>query len=190
MYSYSLNATFLLIGYIILNAMYSLYLKHIAIIDITCIAIGFIIRILIGGVIVNIILSKWIIIMTFLLALFIGLGKRKGEFLFFEKSTEKARQSMDGYNIEFIDKALSIMGAVLIVCYMMYVTETDIMNQYQSEWIFMTSIFVIVGILRYLQLISVYRLIDSPTKIIYTDYFLQIVLILWVTSFGIILYIK
>ena len=127
--------------------------------------------------------------MTLLLAMFIALSKRKGEFLLFENITEKSRQSINGYNNEFIDKALSIMGAVLIMSYLMYTTETTIVNQYQSDWVFITLIFVILGILRYLQLISVYRNKCSPIQMLYTDYFLQIVVLLWVISFVLILYI-
>ena len=104
----SFKATFILLFYVIMNIAYTLWLKHIAILDVTVIAIGFVLRLFIGSAVTDIKLSMWIVIMTFLLALFMALAKRRDDVLIFMNTGTKMRKVIDGYNLQFLDGAMMI----------------------------------------------------------------------------------
>ena len=185
----SLKVLLILLIYIILNIGYCFFLKHIAIVDITIIAIGFVLRLFIGSSITGIPLSKWIIIITFLLALFLALAKRRDDVLHFINTGKKMRKSIDGYNLQFIDGAMMIMASVVIVSYILYATSLEVIERIQSEYLYLTSIFVVLGVLRYSQLSFVENNGSSPTKIIIKDKFMISVLLLWILSFIFLIYV-
>ena len=184
----SLKATFILVFYIIMNMAYTLWLKHIAILDITTIAIGFVLRLFVGSAVTDISLSMWIVIMTFLLALFMALAKRRDDVLIFMNTGEKMRKVIDGYNLQFLDGAMMIMASVVIVSYTLYTTSTEVIERVGSQYLYLTTLFVILGIMRYLQITFVLLDSGSPTKIILKDRFIQLTLLGWIISFGWILY--
>lgn len=188
MFSLSSNAGFILISYLILNIFYSVYLKKFAIIDISCIAIGFVLRLIIGSMVAHITLSKWIIIIIFLLALFIALGKRKSDFFTIKTTKINIRDSLQGYNIVFIDNAMTIIASVVIVSYIMYFSEINASYLYQSILGGITVPLVIIGILRYLQLITVHQTKSSPVNIFYKDRFIQLTILFWLLCFGLLIY--
>ena len=168
--------------------MYTLYLKHIPIIDVSIIAIGFVLRLFVGSLVTGIELSMWIVIMTFLLALFIALAKRRDDVIIFMETGQKMRKVINGYNLNFLDNAMMIMGAVVIVSYLNYTTSTILVGQEISEYLYLTSLFVVIGILRYMKITFVNKKSGSPTKIILKDLFLQLVLLFWIISFTILIY--
>lgn len=184
----SLKALFVLLAYITLNIGYCFYLKHIAIVDITIIAIGFILRLFVGSFVTDVPLSSWIVIMTFLLALFLAIAKRRDDVLHFIKTGTKMRKVIDGYNLQFIDSSMTIMAAVVIVSYILYTTSAEVIERVQSEYLFVTSLFVFLGVLRYLQITIVENNSGSPTKIIQKDKFIILTLLSWVLSFVFIIY--
>ncbi len=188
MVSISVQAAAILSGYVIMNIAYSLYLKHIAILDVTIIAMGFVLRLFIGSAVTDITLSMWIVIMTFLLALFIALAKRRDDVLIYLDTGKKMRKAVDGYNIQFLDTAMAIMASVVIVSYTIYTTSTEVMARVHSQHLYLTAFFVILGVMRYLQITFVYNNSGSPTKIILKDFFMQVTLAGWVISFAWILY--
>ena len=185
----SLKALVILSIYVILNILYSLKLKRIAVLDVTIIAIGFVSRLFVGSFAYEIQLTIWIVIMTFLLALFIALAKRRDDILIFLKSGNKMRKSIDGYNIQLVDGSMMIMSSVVIVAYLLYTTSKEIIEKFQSENLYLTTIFVIFGLMRYLQITLVEKNSGSPTDIILKDVIMQINLVLWVSSFVWIIYI-
>lgn len=189
--SYLLDPGFMLIVgiYFIMNLSYSLKLKHVPLLDISIIAMGFVLRVVAGGVIPDIFISHWIILMTFLLTLFLGLAKRRDDVKIFMESGKKMRKSIDGYNLEFINAGMVIMGAVTIVAYIMY-TLSDEVVQRLGNYLYLTSLFVIIGVLRYLQITFVKENSGNPTKILLKDIFIQIILIGFVISFGVLLYLN
>jgi decaprenyl-phosphate phosphoribosyltransferase len=178
----------LLFLYLVLNILYSYKLKHVAIVDITIIALGFVIRLFAGSVVTNILLTKWIEIMTFLLALFLGFAKRRDDVLICQNNIQRARKSIDGYNLEFINVSTAVIAGVILVAYIMYTLSPEIILKFKSDKLYLTALFVVLGILRYLQLTYVENKSGSPTEILLRDRFLQIVLLCWVASFGILLY--
>lgn len=186
----TLNQTMIwaLVGfYLLQNILYTIKLKHITIVDIVIIALGFLIRIMIGGVATDTRLSQWIILITFLLALFLALAKRRDDVLLFEKTGNKMRKNIDGYNLDFLNVSMSIMSAVVIVAYIMYATSPDIVSK-MGHNIYLTSFFVIIGIMRYLQITFVNEDSGSPSKILTTDRFLQLTIAGWLLTFFVLLY--
>ena len=185
----SLQAIAILGAYITLNIGYSFHLKHIAILDVTIIATGFVLRLFIGSAVTEIPLSMWIIIMTFLLALFMALAKRRDDVLLFLNTGKKMRKVIDGYNLRLIDGAMMIMAFVVIVAYIFYTTSIAVVQRLHSEYLYLTALFVILGILRYLQIAFVENDSGSPTKIVLKDKFMQITILAWVFSFVWIIYL-
>ena len=176
------NLFFVLIGYFILNILYSLKLKHITILDIFAIATGFVLRLFAGSFSINEDLSMWIIIMTFLLALFLALAKRRDDVLLAISGT-KTRKNIDGYNLEFINSAMALMSGIIVVAYILFTTSVETINKFQTEYLYVTSLFVILGVLRYMQITFVEKDSGNPTYILYKDMFLQTIIISWLISF-------
>jgi decaprenyl-phosphate phosphoribosyltransferase len=176
------------LAYIIMNVLYSTVLKHIALIDVTIIAIGFILRLMVGSSISGVHLSIWIILMTFLLALFIALAKRREDVFLYLQNSEITRKIVDGYNLEFLNIAMIIMAAVLIIAYIMYTISPEILARPRGHETYLTVILVILGILRYLQLSIVFNNSGSPTKVVLKDRFLQLIIVIWIVTFWLLIY--
>lgn len=175
----------LLVSYFILNIFYSLRLKHIPVIDISIVAIGFVIRIFIGGVVTDTPLSRWIVVMTFLLAIFLALGKRRDDVVIYERTGDKVRKNVDGYNIPFLNVAIVVVAAVMMVAYIMYTISQEVTER-NGDNLYLTSFFVFVGLFRYLQIIFVEERSGNPTLIFLKDNFIRIIIILWIISFFVI----
>ena len=188
MASLSLKATAILAAYVFMNIAYSFYLKHVAILDVMIIAIGFVLRLFIGSAVTDIPLSMWIVIMTFLLALFMALAKRRDDVLIYLDTGKKMRKVIDGYNLQFLDTAMAIMASVVIVAYFIYATSAEVVARVHNEYLYLTAIFVILGIVRYLQVAFVLKDSGSPTKIVSKDRFMQLTLLGWMITFAWILY--
>lgn len=177
-----------ILAYLIMNFLYSAKLKHIAIVDIIIISCGFVIRVIAGGILANIMPSQYLILLTFLISIFIALAKRYDDVLLDSKGLQ-TRKNIDGYNKEFILAAIAITAAINIVTYILYTLSDEIISQFNSQYVYLTSIFVITGFLRYLQLTFVENDSCSPTNILYKDKFILTTLALWIISFVIIIYV-
>ncbi|MEW5822319.1 MAG: decaprenyl-phosphate phosphoribosyltransferase [Cyanobacteriota bacterium] len=188
--AYILNIYFLLIlsGYLIMNLLYSFKLKHIAIIDIIIIAVGFVLRVFSGAIVINVPASEWLIIMTFLLALFLALAKRRDDVLLSTTENIQTRKNIDGYNLDFINASMIIMASIVIVAYIMYTVSNQTLEKFNSEYLYLSTIFVITGLIRYLQITLVENNSGSPTNILIKDRFLQITIILWLVTCSLMIY--
>ena len=184
----SFEAVGILATYVGMNIVYSIYLKHVAILDVSIIAIGFVLRLFVGSVVDSITLSMWIVIMTFLLALFMALAKRRDDVLIYLDTGKKMRKVLDGYSLQFLDISMAIMASVVIVVYTMYTTSPEVIARTHSKYLYLTALFVILGILRYLQVTFVLKDSGSPTKIVLKDRFMQFTLVGWIVTFTWILY--
>ncbi len=178
----------IIIFYFLMNLAYTFKLKHVAIIDVCIIAIGFVLRVLAGGYITGIYISQWAVLLTFVLALVLAIGKRRGELINAQVSG-KTRKALDGYNVQFADIALSISCTLAIVCYLMFTLSPEVQKRFHPR-VFYTVFFVVFAFLRYLQQTLVYNKTESPTKIIYKDRYIQITLVLWVVVFLLQIYFK
>ncbi|MCO5240360.1 MAG: decaprenyl-phosphate phosphoribosyltransferase [Chitinophagaceae bacterium] len=182
---------FLLLGiYFLLNIAYSFGLKNIPILDIFIIAIGFSIRIRSGGTIAAVHVTIWMNIMVFLLALFMAAGKRRDDVLLTISSGVNMRKAIKGYTLDFLNTLLSLISAVMIVSYFMYTVSDRVITQHGTNRLYFTSLFVMAGMMRYLQIIYVHSGAGSPTKILYKDRFIQVCILLWMVSFYFFIYLK
>ena len=152
------------------------------------VAAGFVLRIMAGAEAACITPSHWIVLMTFLLALFLALAKRRDDVLHYEQTREELRSNVVFYNREFLNATLTLVAAVMLVCYIMYTVDEQIMQRLGCRYVYMTTIFVLAGILRYLQLTLVEAKSWSPTRILLRDRFLQLCILLWLLSFAVIIY--
>jgi decaprenyl-phosphate phosphoribosyltransferase len=166
------------------NLLYSFRLKHIPILDITLLSVGFVLRLYIGEAAGNgeTALSMWIVLCTFLLALFLALAKRRDDVLLSAEG-KKVRKAIDGYNLEFINGAMMVMASVVIVSYISYCISKETTTRLKTDNLYFTVIFVILGILRYMQITFVEQKSGSPTKVLIKDLFLQLVILGWLVSF-------
>jgi len=180
---------FLAIFYVLMNIAYSAWLKQKALIDVIVISLGFVIRIFVGGLTTDIWISHWIVLMTFLLALFLAFAKRRDDYLIYNQTGMTVRKNIIGYNFEFLNAALVISATITIVAYIMYAVSSEVINRMGSDKIYVTVLFVLIGILRYLQLTLVYKKTGSPTKILVKDRYIQLCILCWIIAFGFIIYI-
>lgn len=188
-YSLNPNVFYVIFTYAILNLFYSLKFKHIALLDIFIIALGFILRLFAGSIATGIELSHWLIIMTFLLSIFLALGKRRDDILFRAKGVF-VRKSIKGYNIVFINNAMTMVSGILILAYILYCIAPDTISHFNTKHLYLTVFFVILGLFRYLQLIFVHNHTSNPVDILYTDRFLQIIIVCWFIMFSGLIYFR
>ena len=180
---YPLASTLLL--YIAMNIAYCLKLKQMALLDVLIIAMGFVMRIVAGSQASGIALSPWIVITTFLLALFLALAKRRDDVVIFQTSGIK---NVERYDLVFLNLAVAMVGSATIVCYMLYTISPDVVGRLGCPHLYATSIFVVAGILRYMQLAFASNKCGSPTRVLLHDCGLQLCVVGWIIVFAIILY--
>jgi 4-hydroxybenzoate polyprenyltransferase len=183
----SIDTFYVSLSYVVIMTAYCLVFRKMALVDIGIIATGFVIRLYVGSTVTGIPNSMWIIIMTFLLALFIALAKRRDDLTNSVINERKARESLNGYNITLVDSLIIVLVPIIIVSYLLYCTADENVARVGKK-LFLTSVFVIFGFMRYLQLVFVKNLGGDPMKLLYRDAGIQLVLILWITSFAWILY--
>lgn len=181
------NREFFLIAlfYIGLNVFYTLLLKSVVIIDTMVIALGFVLRVMIGGVVNQIVLYPWILISTFLLAIFLALIKRRQELLKIQglHPAQVTRKTLQSYNLGMLDQMISITTATTLISYIMYALSPDVQQKFHTSKLYYTVPFVIFGIFRYLFLAYAKGEGESPADIIYTDLPFTLNIILWISVF-------
>jgi decaprenyl-phosphate phosphoribosyltransferase len=175
-----------LAGYVALNFAYSLWLKRIAIVDVLVISIGFVLRVYGGGFLIGVTPTVWIVACTLLLALFLALAKRRDDIV--RGIDENHRESLAGYSTSFLDTALAVVLAALLVSYLLYTTQPENMARLHSDKLFLTAPFVIAGVLRYLQITIVEHRSGSPTRLAISDRFLLLVILGWLGTFAWLIY--
>lgn len=174
--------------YFLLNMAYCLWLKRHAIIDVCTVAFGFVLRILAGGMACDVAVSNWLVLMTFLLALFLSFAKRRDDVLRMNETGEPPRRNTIRYNLTFVNQAITVTGTVTLVCYIMYTVSPEVVSRFHAPYLYLTSIFVLVGLLRYMQLTVVDEVSGDPTKILLRDRFTQAIVVAWIMSFLLIIY--
>ena len=173
--------------YMVINYLYSIRLKHIALVDVSLIAFGFLLRLLAGSWASNTELSIWIIIETYLLALFLALAKRRTDFILHMEGIS-TRKNIDQYNLSFIDTALGILSGLITVAYLMYCMNPEVEAHYQSNYLFVSTFFVLNGLLRYLKLALVDQTPLAPNTLLVKDRYLQVNIVAWILFMGVLLY--
>ncbi len=186
---FKFNRDFFIISvvYILMNLLYSYFLKNIVILDVMVIAVGFVLRVKIGGDIDNIELSVWILIITFLLAIFLGLIKRRQELVkinFIEGNSEsETRKTLRKYNLALLDQLISITTATTLISYIIYVANPNVLEKFNTKYLYLTVPFVVFGIFRYLYLTYSEGKGENPAEILFSDLPFSINIILWLAVF-------
>lgn len=173
--------------YAVLNIAYCYVLKHISIIDVICIALGFVLRVLAGAMLIAVTPSAWIIILTGLLALFLGFAKRRDDLI--RKLGADHRAALDGYNRGFIDITLAITLGAALVSYLIFTTDAEVMARLGSTNLFYTAPFVVYAMLRYLQITLVEERSGSPVLILLTDKPMLLSVLGWLVTFAGLIYL-
>ena len=184
-----LETASVILFYWILNIAYCLKLKQYAIIDVCVVSFGFVLRILAGGYATSIHLSKWIVLMTFLLMLFLSFAKRRDDVVRMNDTGHVPRQNTIRYNLNFINQAITITASVTLVCYIMYTVSPETIQNFHTDYLYLTSVFVLVGLLRYIQIAVVDKRSGDPTKVMLHDRFMQFVVLAFGLAFLFIIYV-
>jgi len=181
-FSFILNVYlgWVIIAYLLLNFIYTKILKEIVIIDAFCISSFFLLRIIAGSVIEDIIPSHWLIFMTALLALFLAFIKRRQELKLFETNAVIHRQVLIKYNAYFIDQMIAVIMSSIVAVYMLYTIDRRTVAELGSNHLIYSIPFVYYGIFRYLYLVHRHGKGEDPTLILFSDTKMQINLILWI----------
>jgi 4-hydroxybenzoate polyprenyltransferase len=175
-------------GYLALQVAYSLHLKHVVILDIFCIAAGFVLRALAGAVVIDVAISSWLIICTILLSLFLGMSKRRHELEMLEDDAQAHRKVLDEYSTYLLDQMIAVVTASTVVCYALYTMSTETIAKFGTRNLVFTVPFVLYGILRYLYLIHKRGQGGNPENILVSDKPLLFNIFLWALTSGVILY--
>jgi len=187
-----LNMTFfiLALAYVLLQVIYSAWLKHVVILDVLLIAAGFLLRVSAGGVVILVDISEWLLICTFLLALFIALSKRRHELVFLEEDASHHRPILQEYSPYLLDQMISVVTASTVVAYCLYTISEKTVAKFGSSRLIYTVPFVLYGIFRYLYLIHKKGEGGSPESLILKDKPFLAGILLWIASAVFILYIR
>ncbi len=176
--------------YFSLNLFYSFWLKNIVIIDVMSIALGFVLRAYAGAFAIGVPASKWLLINTLFLALFLAFGKRRHELVLLEEGAIAHREILSRYSPYLLDQMIGVVTASVVVVYMLYTFSAEVISRLGTENLFLTIPFVVYGIFRYLYLIHKEERGGEPTKVLISDRPILIDVILWLATVIIVLYMK
>jgi 4-hydroxybenzoate polyprenyltransferase len=175
-------------AYLALFALYSRWLKHIVIIDVLSIAIGFVLRTWAGAVAIAVPVSDWLLVCTVLLALFLGLSKRRHEITLLADGAAGHRRILDEYNPYLLDQMIGVVTASTLMAYIIYCTSTDTVERFGTHNLVLTIPFPIYGILRYLYLVHRRDGGGNPSELLITDRPLLICVGLWGLVTALVIY--
>ena len=178
-----------LLIYAVLNIAYTLYLKHIVILDVMIIAAGFLLRAIGGAVVIQVAISSWFILCTMLLALFLGFAKRRHELALLKGDASTHRRILAEYSPQFLDQIIAIVTAGALVSYALYTMSPEVIEKLGTKYLNLTIPFVIYGMLRYLYLIYKKDGGGNPTSTVLGDIPLLIACALWLLTLGVVLYV-
>lgn len=179
---------FVLLLYLLLTLSYSYYLKSIVILDILAIAMGFVLRAFAGTVVIGVSLSVWLFICTILLALFLGITKRKTEISLLKEDATNHRRVLKHYSHNFLDQMTSVVTAATVVSYAIYTVAPETVEKFRTDKLVFTLPFVLYGIFRYLYLVYHTQFPENPEKAFVKDLPLSSAILLWGLSIILILY--
>ena len=177
---YLLSPMFALIltAYLVINLLYSRWLKHIPILDVLIVSSGFVLRVAAGVALITVErFSPWLYMITILFSLYIGLGKRRAEMNLLAQGASAHRRVLDGYTTPLLDQYITIVSGMTIVAYSLYTFSAP--NLPENHIMMLTIPFVVYGIFRYLQLIQMGHAAGAPDEVALKDRPLQVTVVLW-----------
>jgi 4-hydroxybenzoate polyprenyltransferase len=187
---FALNTGFAALAtfYLGLQVAYTFWLKETVILDVMAIATGFVIRAVAGAVIITVPISPWLIICTFLLALFLGFSKRRHELTLLEARAIHHRASLREYSPYFLDQMIAVVTASTVVAYAIYTVSPEVREKLGTELLYLTIPFVLFGIFRYLYLVHQKEEGGNPTQLLLTDQPLLLDVLFWIVTAAFLLY--
>ncbi|MFP4250612.1 MAG: decaprenyl-phosphate phosphoribosyltransferase [Armatimonadota bacterium] len=177
------------LGYFGLQMLYQIALKQLVLLDVLAIAMGFVLRAVAGAEAINVVISPWLLICTFLLALFLGLAKRRGELTMIEDSFEGRRKTLHLYSVEMLDQLIPTMAACTIMAYCLYTISARTVAELGSTRLMYTIPFVIYGLFRYVYLMHRHGHGGAPDRTLLRDRPLLITVALYVATAAAIIYL-
>jgi len=175
--------------YFILNILYTFKLKNIIFLDIFIISISFVLRLFAGALSTNTYLSIWIVVMVILLTLFLAILKRKDEVTLYKNTNISARKNISKYSLKALNYCSYILSFCIVTTYLIYTLNTEVILRYDNKYIFTTTIFVILGIFRYMYIVNYKKQYANPSDILIRDKKLLLIILGWIISFYIIIYL-
>ncbi len=179
---------FIALAYCSLSVAYTLWLKHIVILDIITIAFGFLLRVQAGSIVIDVAPSLWLLVCTFLLALFLGLAKRRHELVMLEGTAKRHRHVLTEYSAYLLDQMIAVVTASTLLAYILYTISEETMKRFGTTHLVITVPFVVYGIFRYLYLVHQKQQGGDPENVFVNDTPFLVNVLLWGIAVGIILY--
>ena len=176
--------------YVLLQGIYSGPLKHIVIVDVLTIAIGFVLRAAAGAVAIDVAISHWLYVMTILLALFLALSKRRHELVLLSTGATGHRRILEEYSPYLLDQMIAVVTASTIVTYAVYTVSPETVQKFGTDYLGLTLPFPLYGIFRYLYLVHQKEGGGSPSEMLLTDRPLLVCIALWGAAVAVIIYGK
>ncbi|OGD19885.1 MAG: phosphoribose diphosphate--decaprenyl-phosphate phosphoribosyltransferase [Candidatus Aminicenantes bacterium RBG_16_63_16] len=176
--------------YLAIQLAYSLKLKHVVILDIFVIAAGFVIRVVAGGLVIDVPISSWLLICTTLLALLLAMGKRRHELILLEDKATNHRAILKEYSAYLLDQMIAVVTASTLIAYCLYTISGETVAKFGTEHLIWTAAFVLYGIFRYLYLVHQKGKGGSPEELILQDKPLLLNIVLWIGAVVLIIYLK
>lgn len=176
--------------YYLMNVAYTFWLKQYAIVDVFTIATGFVLRIFAGSESCEVTPTCWLVLMTYLLALFLAFGKRRDDIVLYEFDGILRRKNTINYNLQFLNMIIGMLATITIVCYILYTVSPEVTERFQSDNVYLTSIFVLAGLIKYIQITVVVKNSGSPTKILIKNHFIKLCIAGWLLTFLMIIYFR
>jgi decaprenyl-phosphate phosphoribosyltransferase len=174
--------------YFVINIAYSFKLKDIAYVDVACIATGFVLRVVAGGLATNIAVSSYLLACTAFLALFLGFGKRRHELAGVPGRVTQQRASLEAYSARALGAALAVTGLMSIGTYLAYTLDAATRHMFQSDWLWISAANPIFGVIRFLQLMRSRHRAESPTQEMLRDTPFLFNVILWAVLVFVLVY--
>jgi len=174
--------------YILINAVYTIKIKHVVILDVMCIAFGFVLRVIAGTELAGVSPSDWLLICTITVSLFLGFSKRRQELILIGHNSQNHRKVLSDYSIKFLDQMISIATACTVISYALYTISNETIARFGTRNLIFTIPFIIYGIYRYLYLIYQKGIGGDPTSVVMMDFPLILNGLLWLVTFVFIIY--
>jgi decaprenyl-phosphate phosphoribosyltransferase len=184
----NLNFLYVVLAYMTIVMLYSRWLKHLPVVDILIISIGFLLRIYAGAAIVDVYVSFWLVAIVSVLSLYLGLGKRKQEIVLFKSTGLNTRPVIEKYSAIWVDRMLVLTATAIVLLYAFYTLSDDVKDRIGDNPLCITSIFVLIGVGRYTWRIMKKQQGGEPVRVIFRDPIILFSILGWIILFGIFLY--
>ena len=191
-FAISVFFSYIILCYLFLNIAYVLVLKNIHLIELFVVAINFVLRVLAGCFVISVAPSNWILVVTFFLSLLLVLVKRRAELVVLGTNAAAHRKVLKYYSEGFLDKLILIAATITITAYILYSIDPKVTFLLKTNSLIYTSVFVVIGVFRFVQLSEgkEFEGEGDPTTLLFKDRFTQLVILAWLISLFLLLYVK